>query len=205
MLIHAFWGGVAWSPCHICTLPSLRMLLLKSRFPMIYIADSCAAFALLELNPSCASPHTYSIFNDEAWSLHRYLHPCFCFLIPPFCPLPSLTSCLLAYICPPPSFAVREHHGEFSHQLYWAFASGVHKSLGFEGFTGCCSDWDEYCVSLQCTASNSTSIFSVHWAEFLTSYIILSLLQQLHKVNPYPLTHRKSSGEIYVWHRFFFF
>lgn len=48
-----------------------------------------------------------------------------------------------------------------SHQLCWALAPGVHNSLGFEGFTGCCSDWDEYCVSVQCTASNVTHPYSL--------------------------------------------
>lgn len=80
-------------------------------------ADNCAVFALLEFNPSCASPHTYWLCNDEAWSLQRYLHPCFCFLIPPsalFYALPSFTCCLLTYICLPPPSAVRVHHGELA-------------------------------------------------------------------------------------------
>lgn len=127
--------------------------------------------------------------------------PLLLFFDPPFCPLLSSACTNFLFTCiflSTSSFCCQRTPWGGNQQLYWAFASGVHKSLGFEGFAGCCSDWDEYCISVQCTVSNSTSIFSVHWAEFLTSHIILSLLQWFHKVNPCLLTHRESSGEIYT-------
>lgn len=67
--------------------------------------------------------------------------------------------------------------------------------------TGCCSEMN---IVYLCNEHN-TSIISVHWAEFLTSCNILSLLQQFHKVNPYLLAHWKSSREIYMWYGIIYF
>lgn len=162
MLIHALWGGVVWLPCCLFTLPSLAMLLLKCLFLMLSMQTTVLSLHCWSLIPP-VHLHTHIVmmrldpYRDTYTLAFVFWFPPFCLLLPS-----AFFHLLFTYIhLSTSSFCCQGTPWGVSQQLYWAFASGVHNSLGFEGFTGCCSDWDEYCVSVQRTASNIAHPYSL--------------------------------------------
>lgn len=114
MLIHALWGGVVWSPCRLCTLPALAMLLLKSLFLMLSMQTTVLSLHSWSLIPP-VHLHTHIVMMRLDPYRDTYTLA-FVFWFPPFCPLlPSAFFHLLfTYIYPPPPPAVRVHHGELA-------------------------------------------------------------------------------------------
>lgn len=186
------------------THPSCLCRAAQISIPQALQAQLCCSCALLDLNPFCASPHMYCAHDYETWSLQSCLYPWCCFLFVPCCPLmpsASLTSCLFTDICPPPPLCYQDSmRSEPSSLLGFCIKCAQQFGL-WRLCTGCCSEMN---IVYLCNEHN-TSIISVHWAEFLTSCNILSLLQQFHKVNPYLLAHWKSSREIYMWYGIIYF
>lgn len=116
-----YWVSYNW--CNVLTLPTtLTVLWLKSPFPAFSMQT-----ALLPLHCWRWIPPVHHLCNDEAWSLHRHLHPCFCGFFFVFLSLCHLVPS--AFSSPPPPFTVRGHHGELSS----SFTEFLHRCAQLSG------------------------------------------------------------------------
>lgn len=155
MLSHALWVGVAWWLRSRNNRPATCVPLPPRRCCHSDLCSLCSRSHRWNLIPP-AHFHT-RLCSDEVDPYRAAYTLAFVFWSPP-----SALCLLCACIHLSTSFSCCQGTPRrVSSQLYRAFASRVHSSRGFEGFTGCRSDWEEYCVSVQRTARNTAHPYSL--------------------------------------------